>query len=129
MINYNDAFNSAKLIPGAHRYLPGWKTKSKAFRAMMSDQSKSQIDVIYDEETNLSMDVFSPGPYVEATVIFLYGGFWTDYEKSIFSYLAMGPVLNNMRVVIPTLPKCPDATIPEINKACLLYTSPSPRDS
>ena len=112
MINYNDAFNSAKLIPGAHRYLPGWKTKSKAFRAMMSDQSKSQIDVIYDEETNLSMDVFSPGPYVEATVIFLYGGFWTDYEKSIFSYLAMGPVLNNMRVVIPTLPNCPYATIP-----------------
>ena len=76
MINYNDAFNSAKLIPGAHRYLPGWKTKSKAFRAMMSDQSKSQIDVIYDEETNLSMDVFSPGPYVEATVIFLYGGLY-----------------------------------------------------
>ena len=117
MINYNDAFNSAKLIPGAHRYLPGWKTKSKAFRDMMSDQSKSQIDVVYDEETNLSMDVFSPGPYVEATVIFLYGGFWTDYEKSIFSYLAMGPVLNNMRVIIPTLPKCPDATIPEINKS------------
>ena len=53
MINYNDAFNSAKLIPGAHRYLPGWKTKSKAFREMMSDQSKSQIDVVYDEETNL----------------------------------------------------------------------------
>ena len=117
MINYNDAFNSAKLIPGAHRYLPGWKTKSRAFRDMMSDQSKSQIDVVYDEETNLSMDVFSPGPYVEATVVFLYGGFWTDYEKSIFSYLAMGPVLNNMRVIIPTLPKCPDVTIPEINKS------------
>ena len=117
MINYNDAFNSAKLIPGAHRYLPGWKTKSRAFRDMMSDQSKSQIDVVYDEETNLSMDVFSPGPYVEATVVFLYGGFWTDYEKSIFSYLAMGPVLNNMRVIIPTLPKCPDSTIPEINKS------------
>ena len=117
MINYNDAFNSAKLIPGAHRYLPGWKKKSKAFREMMNDQSKAQIDVVYDEETNLLMDVFSPGPYVEATVVFLYGGFWTDYEKSTFSYLAMGPVLNNMRVIIPTLPKCPDATIPEINKA------------
>ena len=70
MINYNDAFNSAKLIPGAHRYLPGWKTKSKAFRAMMSDQSKSQIDVIYDEETNLSMDVFSPGPYGKQRLFF-----------------------------------------------------------
>jgi len=121
MINYNDAFNSAKLIPGAHRYLPGWKKKSKAFREMMGEQSKAQIDVAYDEETNLLMDVFSPGPYVEATVIFLYGGFWADYEKSLFSYLAMGPVLNNMRVIIPTLPKCPDATIPEINKAFVKF--------
>ena len=50
MINYNDAFNSAKLIPGAHRYLPGWKKKSKAFREMMGEQSKSQIDVVYDED-------------------------------------------------------------------------------
>ena len=25
--------------------------------------------------------------------------------------------MNNMRVIIPTLPKCPDATIPEINKS------------
>ena len=119
MINYNDAFNSAKLIPGAHRYLPGWKKKSKAFREMMSEQSKAQIDVVYDEDTNLLMDVFSPGPYVEATVVFVYGGFWTDYEKSVFSYLAMGPVLNNMRVIIPALPKCPDVTIPEINKSFL----------
>ena len=86
---------------------------------MMNEQSKAQIDVVYDEDKKLSMDVFSPGPYVEATVIFIYGGFWTDYEKSIFSYLAMGPVLNNMRVIIPTLPKCPEATIPDINKSFL----------
>ena len=85
----------------------------------MNEQSKAQIDVVYDEDKKLSMDVFSPHPYVEATVIFIYGGFWTDYEKSIFSYLAMGPVLNNMRVIIPTLPKCPEATIPEINKSFL----------
>ena len=50
MINYNDAFNSARLIPGAHRYLPGWKKKSKAFREMMDEQSKAQIDMVYDED-------------------------------------------------------------------------------
>jgi acetyl esterase/lipase len=84
---------------------------------MMNEQSKAQIDVVYDDQADLVMDIFSPGPYVEATVIFLYGGFWSDYEKSVFSYLAMGPVLNNMRVIIPTLPKCPEVTIPEINNS------------
>ena len=42
MINYNDAFNSAKLIPGAHRYLPGWKKNLNVWE-MMSDQSKAQM--------------------------------------------------------------------------------------
>ena len=85
MINYNDAFNSAKLIPGAHRYLPGWKKKSKAFREMMDEQSKAQIDMVYDEDANLSMDVFSPCSYVEATVVFVHGGFWSDYEKILLN--------------------------------------------
>ena len=33
----------------------------------------------------------------------------------------MGTVLHNMLVIIPTLPKCPDATIPEINKAFVKF--------
>ena len=56
----------------------------------MDEQSKAQIDMVYDILKSV-MDVFSPGPYVEATVVFVHGGFWSDYEKSIFSYLAMAP--------------------------------------
>ena len=29
MINYNEAFNSARLVPGAHKYISDWKKKPK----------------------------------------------------------------------------------------------------
>ncbi len=80
----------------------------------MLEQSKAEIDFEYSHNKNCKMDIFNPGPYAKASMIFLHGGFWTDYNKSYFSHLAMGPVLNDIRVVIPDLPKCPDFTIPEI---------------
>ena len=114
MINYNEAFNSAKLVPGAHKYLTEWKKSARKFRKIMLDQSKAEIDFMYSDYEDCTMDIFTPGPYTKASMIFLHGGFWTDYDKSYFSHLAMGSVLNDIRVVIPNLPKCPNFTIPEI---------------
>ena len=114
MINYNEAFNSARLIPGAHKYISDWKKNAENFRNSMLEQSKAEIDFEYSDNKDCKMDIFNPGPYAKASMIFLHGGFWTDYNKSYFSHLAMGPVLNDIRVVIPDLPKCPDFTIPEI---------------
>ena len=114
MINYNEAFNSAKLVPGAHKYISDWKRNAEKFRKIMLDQSKAEIDFAYSNKEDCKMDIFTPGPYAKANMVFLHGGFWTDYNKSYFSHLAMGSVLNDIRVVIPDLPKCPDFTIPEI---------------
>ena len=114
MINYNEAFNSAKLVPGAHKYISDWRNSSEEFRKTMLAQSKAEIDFSFSDNKDYKMDIFTPGPYAKASLVFLHGGFWTDYNKSYFSHLAMGPVLNDIRVVIPDLPKCPDFTIPEI---------------
>ncbi len=119
MINYNEAFNSAKLIPGAHKYHSEWKKNAKKFRKLMLGQSKAELDFSYSENEVCKMDIFTPGPYAKANMIYVHGGFWTDYDKSYFSHLAMGSVLNDIRVVVPDLPKCPDLTIPEITSELL----------
>ena len=82
MINYNEAFNSAKLVPGAHKYLTEWKKNARKFRNIMLDQSKAEIDFMYSDNEDCKMDIFTPGPYTKASMIFLHGGFWTDYDKS-----------------------------------------------
>ena len=115
MINYNEAFNSAKLVPGAHKYISDWKKNSEKFRKIMLDQSKAEIDFSFSENEDCKMDIFTPGPYAKASIVFLHGGFWTDYNKSYFSHLAMGPVLNDLRVVIPNLPKCQILRSPKLD--------------
>lgn len=80
----------------------------------MLEQSKAELDFSYSEDEVCKMDIFTPGPYAKASMIFVHGGFWTDYNKSYFSHLAVGSVLNDVRAIIPDFPKCPQATIPEI---------------
>ena len=80
----------------------------------MLEQSKAELDFSYSENEVCKMDIFTPGPYAKASMIFVHRGFWTDYNKSYFSHLAMGSVLNDVRVIIPDFPKCPEVTIPEI---------------
>lgn len=116
MINYNEAFNSARLVPGAHKYISDWKKNAEEFRQAMLDQSKAELDFSYSECDLSTMDIFTPGPYARATLIFVHGGFWTEYDKKYFSHLSMGPVLNDIRVVVPNFPKCPDVSIPEIGE-------------
>ena len=89
MINYNEAFNSAKLVPGAHKYISDWKNSSEEFRKTMLAQSKAEIDFSFSDNKDYKMDIFTPGPYAKASLVFLHGGFWTDYNKSYFSHLAM----------------------------------------
>ena len=82
MINYNEAFNSAKLVPGAHKYISDWKKNAEKFRKIMLEQSKAELDFSYSERDSSKMDIFTPGPYAKATMIFVHGGFWTEYDKA-----------------------------------------------
>ena len=34
MINYNEAFNSARLVPGAHKYISDWKKNDFTYGRM-----------------------------------------------------------------------------------------------
>ena len=49
MINYNEAFNSARLVPGAHKYISDWRKNAENFRNSMLEQSKAEIDFEYSD--------------------------------------------------------------------------------
>ena len=117
MNNYDEAFNSAKLIPAAHLFLKNWTASSKQFQKRFKKDSKAQLDMPYGDKSSMRMDIFSPGAYVEANLLFVHGGFWTGYDKSVFSHLGMGPILNNVRCIFPNLPKPPDVSLPEMRVA------------
>ena len=41
----------------------------------MLEQSKAEIEFGYSDNEDCKMDLFNPGPYAKANLIFLHGGF------------------------------------------------------
>ena len=114
MINYNKEFEVNKHIPNAHKVINSSKERSNKFRTYMLKEKKAQLDIKYGHNDRNVMDVFSPGPLVRCTLIFLHGGYWLNSDKSEWSHLASGSVKSNIRVVIPNYSLCPDASITDI---------------
>ena len=51
MNNYDEAFNSAKLIPAAHLFLKNWTASSKQVQNRFKTDSKAQLDMPYGDKS------------------------------------------------------------------------------
>ena len=111
MKNYNKEFEVNKHIPNAHKLIKSSQERSTKFRNYMLKEKKARLDIKYGQNDRNVMDVFSPGPLVRSTLIFLHGGYWLNSDKSYWSHLASGSVQSNVRVVIPNYSLCPDANV------------------
>ena len=80
----------------------------------MLKEKKARLDIKYGQNDRNVMDVFSPGPLVRSTLIFLHGGYWLNSDKSEWSHIALGSLLSDVRVVIPNYTLCPNASLPDI---------------
>lgn len=112
--NYNKEFEVNKHIPNAHKIIKSSQERSTKFRKDMQKAKKARLDIKYGQNDRNVMDVFSPGPLVRSTLIFLHGGYWLNSDKSHWSHLASGSVQSNVRVAIPNYSLCPDADVSEI---------------
>ena len=90
MENYNKKFEIGKHIPNAHKIIKEAQEKSVDFQKSMSAENKVDLNVKYGSSDRNTMDIFTPGPYVRATLIFLHGGYWLSSDKSRWSHLARG---------------------------------------
>ena len=63
-------------------------------------------------------------------LMFVHGGSWDSGSKNIYKFLAEGFTKSGFDIVIPNYRIYPNAKFPDflMDNACLLYTSPSPRD-
>ena len=126
MKNYNKEFEVNKHIPNAHKLIKSSQERSTKFRNYMLKEKKARLDIKYGQSDRNVMDVFSPGPLVRSTLIFLHGGYWLNSDKSYWSHLASGSVQSNVRVVIPNYSLCPDANVSDITleiKQCIDFVS------
>jgi len=96
-------------IPGAADYPASWAAKAVAFRAALGNRVEEGIS--YGPGARQRLDLFLPEGPVRGTVVFVHGGYWKAFDRSLWSHLAAGPLARGFRVVMPSYTLAPEARI------------------
>lgn len=116
MIDWTDAYNNMGHIPGGPDYPPRWMAEAAAFRAVMAAAGRAELDLAYGEKPRNRFDLFRPEGSPKGLLVFVHGGWWIAFDKSVWSHLAAGAVEAGWAVALPSYTLAPEARITEITR-------------
>lgn len=114
MAELDDAYANGAYIPGAENYPPRWERHADALREGLLEQGLADLDLSYGDSPRQRLDLFHPGDAPKGLLIFVHGGFWLKFDKSVWSHLAAGALSRGWAVAMPSYDLCPDVTIADI---------------
>jgi arylformamidase len=106
----DDAYANAAYIPDAASYPPRWVAQAAAFR----DGVQAELNRPYGKTDRETFDLFLPKGPPRGTVVFVHGGYWRAFDKSVWSHLAAGPMAHGWAVAMPGYDLCPTVRIAQI---------------
>lgn len=111
-MHLDDAYANAPYIPHAETYIPKWKSAAAAFRADRG--ARMQEGIAYGDSPRQILDLFWPERPPEGLCVFVHGGFWMKFDRSMWSHLAAGPLARGWAVAMPSYDLCPEVRISDI---------------
>jgi arylformamidase len=114
--NWDDAYSNAINIPGGDRWPTAWIGPARAYRDAMSAKGKVKLDIAYGERERNRFDLFLPQGMPKGLVVYIHGGWWKAFDKSVWSHLAAGSVDSGYAVAMPSYTLCPEARILDITR-------------
>ncbi len=112
MTDPDAAYDNAGAVPGAARYPARWAVAAEAFRAT----ARMEAGLRYGPGPRQALDLFHPEGTARGLVVFVHGGYWLRFDRSLWSHLANGPLARGYAVAIPSYDLCPAVRIPEITR-------------
>jgi len=109
-IDWDDAYANAAHIEGAVDYPPRWAAAASDFRA----GARGETQIAYGAHPRQRFDLFLPEGAPCGLVVFVHGGYWLRFDKSLWSHLAAGPVARGWAVAMPSYRLAPEVGIAEI---------------
>jgi arylformamidase len=104
-------YDNRALVPDHPRIILDWYANAKAYR----ESARCELDISYGARVRNKCDLFYPAHEKGgAIIVFIHGGYWRSFDKSVFSHMAAGANAHGFTVAIPSYTLCPEATIPEI---------------
>lgn len=108
-MDLTDAYANAAYIPHGTKYPDRWAAGAAAFRAQVS----GQIGLTYGPGPREVFDMFAPAA-PKGVVVFVHGGYWRAFDRSLWSHLAAGPLAQGWAVALPSYDLCPEVRIGQI---------------
>ncbi|NJO25929.1 MAG: alpha/beta hydrolase [Bacteroidia bacterium] len=109
-LQYNNRFH----VPDFQKYIDGWESLSKDAGEMYEIIK----DIAYGEGTRECMDVFPSSVPGSKVLIFIHGGYWQRFDKSLFHFVAAAFAGYSITTVIINYPLFPAANMDDIVKSC-----------
>jgi len=112
--DWDDAYANVPHIAGGEAYTDRWLGEAAAFRAAMAAQGRFEEDVRYGPAERNTLDLFMPQGEARGLFVFIHGGYWMRFDKSVWSHLAAGPLARGFAVAMPRYTLCPQVRIRDI---------------
>ncbi|WP_132466035.1 alpha/beta hydrolase [Rhodovulum marinum] len=109
-MDWDDAYANAAHIAGADAYPPRWAAAAAAFRA----GARGETDLPYGDHPRQRFDIFLPAGRALGLAVFVHGGYWLRFDKSVWSHLAAGPLARGWAVAMPSYRLAPEVPIAAI---------------
>jgi arylformamidase len=103
------AYSNGAFIPGAEGYPPRWATAAAAFRASLADRVR--LDLPYGSGARQMLDLFLPNGAAHGLFVFVHGGYWKAFDRTLWSHLAAGALARGWACAMPSYTLAPDARI------------------
>jgi hypothetical protein len=114
--DWDDAYaNAAHILEGAS-YPARWAERASAFREGLTRAGRARIDIAYGPRPRNKLDIFHPEGRCQGLVVFVHGGYWKAFDKSLWSHLAQGVLASGHAVAMPSYSLCPDVRISAVTK-------------
>jgi len=109
-IDWDDWFENGGYIEGGADFPKRWSTDAGRFRA----DYPGELDLAYGSGPRQVLDLFQPETAPKGLVVFVHGGYWMRFDKSVWSHLATGALRTGWAVALPSYTLAPDAKVPEM---------------
>jgi acetyl esterase/lipase len=109
--DWDDAYANGPNIPGGDRWPAAWVEPARAYREEMTDAGRARLGIAYGAGERNAYDLFLPAVEPAGLVVFVHGGYWMRFDRSLWSHLAKGCVDSGFAVAMPSYSLCPQVRI------------------
>jgi arylformamidase len=110
----NDQYNNRLHVPDYADYLARWEVLSR----QTDREYDVRKDISFGHHTRENLDIFPSQKPLSKTMIFIHGGYWHLFDKTLFHFIAPTFLKCDVTTVFLNYPLAPSSLIDEIVLSC-----------